>query len=371
MAKLSKKTKWYPDTYKEGEEIDIVNLIEDDIKTRESQAIFDKKHWKWKYKKNNAGFYPNWIKLAKSKNDDFIGGHYTAIPVLLKANKKIVLSAQSVDTLTHKTLRRQGVFTKLAGLCYDELISDNTDIIYGYPNDNSYPGFVKKLKWKHIFTVYELGYILDVSKLVNFKFKGGIKNFISKIVLNTIFKSRQLINQISNDKSFTFDEISINNIDTLIVDEIISENHNYYLDRSMDYLKWRYLDNPTDKEIYVSRITIENKIVGYYIIKYKIYPHRNNIKIAHVMELILNTGIKNIYSSVLKNIIQISRKKKAAIIYTYSHDKQFDYRQYKRFGFIKLDNKNFIVRVFKNEEKYEGIFEASKWFISQGDSDRA
>ena len=40
-------------------------------------------------------------------------------------------------------------------------------------------------------------------------------------------------------------------------------------------------------------------------------------------------------------------------------------------AFLKLDNKNFIIKINKNEEKYEGVFDSHNWFISQGDSDRA
>ncbi len=366
-----KKTIWNLDTYDEGKEGSIVELMQDDIKSRGSQAIFNKEFWIWKYKKNNAGFYPKWIKLAKSNDSDFIGGHYTVIPVYLKNKDKRILSGQSVDTLTHTTFRKQGVFTQLADFCYDELINDGVDLIYGYPNDNSFPGFVKKLNWKHLFTVYELGYILNISNLVNSKFKKGIKNIIAKIGLHLIYKVHQSINVFFINKDISYKKIKIREINNQIVDKLISTEHKFYIDRSSDYFKWRYSNNPVDKEIYVKEIIYENETVGYYIIKFKTYPHRDNIKIAHIMELIIKKDIKNIYSSVLNDIIHISKKEKATLIYTYSHDKQFDYKQYKKNGFIKLDNKNFIVRVNKNKEKLEGVYEANNWFISQGDSDRA
>lgn len=371
MSKQVRETNWYPDTYKEGDEINIVSLMEDDIKSRGSQAIFDKKHWLWKYKNNNAGFYPNWIKLAKGKKDDFIGGHYTVIPAMLKANGKVVLSSQSVDTMTHVTFRRQGVFTELANFCYEELIKDKSDVIFGYPNDNSYPGFVKKLDWKHIYTVHELGYILDVPKLVDYKFKNGMKNLAAKIGLGVFFNGHRFLNKRKKDQSFNYEQIQIDDIDPIIVDSIISSNYTYYLDRSLDYFKWRYSNNPNDKEIFVCRITKADKIVGYYVIKFKTYPHRNNVRIAHVMELILDESSTTIYENVLNNIVEVSKREKATMLYTYSHEKQFDFSAYKKYGFIKLDNKNFIIRINNNEPNYKGISDAKNWFITQGDADRA
>jgi len=366
-----KDKKWYHDNYHDGDEDSIVNLIQEDIQNRGSQAIFNKEFWRWKYKKNNAGFSKSWIKLAKSKVDHFIGGHYTVIPVYLNNNAGKFLSAQSVDTLTHISFRKQGVFTKLADLCYRELDKDNVDVVYGYPNDNSYPGFINKLGWKKLFVVHELCYILDVPKLVNYKFKNGYKNLIIKLGLRLYYNILQLFYKFVNNNNIRCEEIKIGDIDSQIMNKLISNKYVYFIDRSKEYLKWRYTDNPVDKELIIKKIIYKNETVGYYIVKIKTYPHRENIKIAHIMELILNQEIKNIYPTVFNDILKESKNEKATMIYAYSHKKQYDFMQYKRYGFIKIDNKNFIIKIIKNDDRYIGIYDSHNWFISQGDSDRA
>ncbi len=371
MKNKLKEKSWYPDVFKKGEEKDIVDLMEEDIKARGSGAIFDNEHWQWKFKDNNAGFFPNWIHLAKSKATNFIGGHYTVIPAFLKANGNTVLSCQSVDTMTHKTFRRQGVFTVLANACYNELIKSNVDIIYGYPNDSSYPGFVKKLEWDHIFTVDEFGYILDVPKLVDYKYKNFFKNVTVKVGLSALSVSRKFSRNVPTKNRFQFQTIPIDDVDHAIIEDLISKNYKYYLEKSKDYFKWRYVKNPHDREVMVKKVVHNKKIVGYYILKFKNYPHRNNIRAAHIMELILDQDVKEIYNATLNDIFVVSKERKMSMIYTYSHDKQFDYLPYKKFGFMKLDNKNFIIRINKNKQNYEGIFNANNWFITQGDSDRA
>ncbi len=57
--------------------------------------------------------------------------------------------AQSMDTMTHPDYQGQGVFTKLAEACYDIAAARGFEILYGFPNPLSYPGFVKRLGWTH------------------------------------------------------------------------------------------------------------------------------------------------------------------------------------------------------------------------------
>ncbi len=55
--------------------------------------------------------------------------------------------AQSGDTMTHKSHGGKGLFTKLASLTYDLCKEYRIAFVFGFPNYNSFPGFVKKLNW--------------------------------------------------------------------------------------------------------------------------------------------------------------------------------------------------------------------------------
>ncbi len=56
---------------------------------------------------------------------------------------------QSGDTMTHKNHGGKGLFTTLAKMTYKLSEEKGAAIVFGFPNDNSYPGFVKKLDWTH------------------------------------------------------------------------------------------------------------------------------------------------------------------------------------------------------------------------------
>ncbi len=56
---------------------------------------------------------------------------------------------QSGDTMTHKKHMGKGLFTSLANMTYELAQQEKIDFVFGFPNENSYHGFVKKLGWTH------------------------------------------------------------------------------------------------------------------------------------------------------------------------------------------------------------------------------
>lgn len=60
---------------------------------------------------------------------------------------KTYVAAQSGDTMTHRDHTGKGLFTTLARMTYELAEKEGVSFIFGFPNYNSYPGFVKKLQW--------------------------------------------------------------------------------------------------------------------------------------------------------------------------------------------------------------------------------
>ncbi len=74
--------------------------------------------------------------------------YYGVIPCFLSYGGKTVLAAQSADTMTHPGYRNMGLFVQLAELTYELCTHEEIPVIFGFPNQNSLPGFIKKLDWK-------------------------------------------------------------------------------------------------------------------------------------------------------------------------------------------------------------------------------
>jgi len=71
---------------------------------------------------------------------------YGVLPCLIQCGQRIVLAAQSADTMTHPDHRNKGLFIKLARLTFDLCKEVDVKLVFGFPNQNSYRG-LEKLGW--------------------------------------------------------------------------------------------------------------------------------------------------------------------------------------------------------------------------------
>lgn len=74
---------------------------------------------------------------------------YGVFPYPTEFDGKFYLAAQSGDTMTHPAHAGKGLFTTLAKMTYELAKTEGIQFIFGFPNKNSYPGFVRKLGWSH------------------------------------------------------------------------------------------------------------------------------------------------------------------------------------------------------------------------------
>jgi N-acetylglutamate synthase-like GNAT family acetyltransferase len=116
------------------------------------RAVFGRErsadHWRWKFAETP---YPNrQISLAVAKQGGALLGHYAVVPVPLNWMGRRILGAESVDTMVHPDARGLGLFEQLGTDCYARLRELGVGLVYGLPNRNSYPGFLRKLGWKRI-----------------------------------------------------------------------------------------------------------------------------------------------------------------------------------------------------------------------------
>jgi GNAT superfamily N-acetyltransferase len=97
----------------------------------------------WKFRDNPDG--PPIIAVAEDQGK--IVGQYALWPTTLRLGPHIIRGAQSLDTMTHPDYRGQGMFTVLAEQCMRFAVARGIEVLYGFPNESSYPGFVRKLDW--------------------------------------------------------------------------------------------------------------------------------------------------------------------------------------------------------------------------------
>jgi len=87
--------------------------------------------------------------------------YYGVLPIVISHNNEKILTAQSGDTMTHSDHQGKGLFIELASLTYELAKENKINLVWGFPNKNSYKGFTTKLNW------------VDNGPLTKFKIKVG------------------------------------------------------------------------------------------------------------------------------------------------------------------------------------------------------
>lgn len=143
--------------YQEGDEPKIQKMF---------KTIFGRRYplveWHWKFQDNP--YAPPQAYMAFQPDEELVA-HYTMMPVQFNVMGKPVLAAQSIDTMVSPKQRGKKLFEKTAAACYDRFERAGGALVFGFPNENSYPGFMRKLEWKRITHLKEYTLRLGVHQL--------------------------------------------------------------------------------------------------------------------------------------------------------------------------------------------------------------
>jgi hypothetical protein len=253
--------KWITRNYREGDEQGIVDLWKL-VFAEGEQERGELAYWYWQFRDNPAG--PPKIRLAI--DGDKVVGQYAVIPMNLQFMGKSVLATLSLDTMTHPHYRRQGMFGTLANELYADLGLNGMPVTYGFPNDNSLGGFVKKLQWTHICSlpVYVKPLRLDViaAQVIS---NPGLSIFAKPLARATgalAFRPGRLAEQYKPNISWLdiFDERADDLWDQVYDPAKIA------LVRNADYLNWRYFQNPS-RDYRVISFTKDADLLGYVVLR--------------------------------------------------------------------------------------------------------
>ena len=96
------------------------------------------------------------IELAIDSENEMLAGQYVVQPQRFRCFGQDIPCVLSFNTLTREAYRGQKIFIKLAERTYSRAADEGYVFVYGCPNQNSYPGFMRKLSFKdiHHFPLY-------------------------------------------------------------------------------------------------------------------------------------------------------------------------------------------------------------------------
>lgn len=358
--------RWSPRPYKNGDEEFIFELdksVQGKLLDREMWMTW----WNWKYRFNPSGDPVIWL----AESDGKIVGQYALTRARIKIANEVNSIAQSVNTLTHPAYRRQGIFETLARMAYDEAAQRGIIFIYGFPNELSYPGFIKKLGWSDLGTIRAWIIPLSVKnickKYIHNRLLSKVFEIGSCAVLNVLYRAAKahrtkglIISEISS-----FDERA----DDLWLK--VSKDPRIMVVRDRSYLNWRYFDIPNVKfTVYLAEN--DGQTLGYAVVKCEEY---NGLKLGRIFDLAVPPGQENITYSLLLKVIEFFKKERADLIVYRIISNKSQYRILRKCGFINsfpiAKHARFIVRPITSNISQKVLLDSDNWFVQTGDSDAA
>lgn len=345
--------------YQEGDEKGILTLM---------NAVYGQWHglnyWRWKYKENPLGFFPNWIWMAESNGK--IVGHYTVIPVRMKIGNKYILAAQSVDTATHPDYRRQGIFENLAKNVYAEAYRDGVRLIYGFANSPrrvtseagaSYEGLHKKLEWTHLCFMTRMLKGLGYSKPTG----SGIVTRMGAALLRFVTKTPSLggTEDIEIEKIDKFD----NGIDLFW--EKVSRGGQVMTKRDSAYLNWRI--NDADSEYVIIEAKKGGEVQGYVILKLD-----REMGTGAIVDLLALPNRQEVVISLILRSLDFFAEQNVLYLRCWMMKSNHYHKLLKRLGWVDTPTKMGLLFRMNSEkaQQHEGILgDVNNWYITWLDSD--
>ena len=220
--------------------------------------ISDIGYLKWQYEANPAG--PAIIQLARDLETDHLAGQYVVIPMRFKAFNQTVNGILSLNTLTRQIYTGQGIFTELAKTVYQDCAEQGSDFCYGFPNPNSYPGFMKKLGFTDLGSVPLLLRPLNIKALVKQRFGS---------LLGSLALPFQPFYKVRDRSEDDYEVYSLTPFNLSEVNAFWARTQDKYPImgiRDADFIRWRYFENPyRDYQLYAIRKKNGCELNGYIV----------------------------------------------------------------------------------------------------------
>lgn len=334
-----------------------------------STHIADLNYLDWQYNKNPYG--QAIIKIAQDEDNDQLAGQYVVIPNRLNMFKETIQGTLSLNTLTRKAYRGKGIFTTLAQEAYKTCEDLEYNYTIGFPNQNSYPGFIKKLGFKEIGRIPLLITPINLSKLVEMR----INKFISYGVKPIEFLFNKKIKKNKLLVGYTLEELNESNVCEIdMLWDRVKNKYNIIGERNAEFIKWRFIKTAV-REYKGYILKYNETILGYIIGSIN---EVEGIKSGMIVDFIIDSSCNiKMAKTLVEEIMNYFINKNATMVGALMLKHTQEYKILTSSKFYKcpkrLEPQPFIV-IYKThgkslDDREEKILNIDNWFLTMGDYD--
>ncbi|WP_125116835.1 GNAT family N-acetyltransferase [Agathobaculum sp. Marseille-P7918] len=315
------------------------------------------------YFKNPAG--EALIDLAWDEENNALAGQYIVWPQKFFCKGKNIPCVNSLNTLTKREYRGQGIFTGLANKTYSRAASAGDKFCYGVPNPNSYPGFIKKLHFKKVCDLPLLLRPLCLSRMT--------AEYFNRPVLKNILKPVNCLFGISGKETkYQFCEIKSENLQ--LVDEFwktVCGKYSIMNVRDSAHVRFRYLEMPR-RQYYPYVAMYQAKPVCFAVGR---IMEVAGMQCAMLADFLFQDGFEDAAKSLIRHMLVQLKKQGASLAGCLMLEHTQEYKVLKKLGFIrcpkKLEPQPFplLVRRFDESIAESELVNSQNWFFTMGDYD--
>lgn len=113
--------------------------------------------------------------------DGTVASYYNTIPYVIRYKDIDMLAAQSCVAMTHSDHRGKGLFPLLGKAVHDLTRDEGAKFIFGFPNELSYHGLVRKMDFKHLDTMKSFRIKVKTLPIAKILKKVGLKDQYMKL----------------------------------------------------------------------------------------------------------------------------------------------------------------------------------------------
>jgi len=251
-----------------------------------------------------------------------------------------IKASLSFDTGTHPDFRRQGIFVTLGNHHFKEEGNQEIHFSTGFPNENFWPGG-KKFNWHGLCPIPLL--------------------------------ENEAIHELPKEliKDYEFQEITSFDEEFKGFSEKFKDQIPIYLNRTRDYLNWRFCEKPDLEQLKYSYLKYKifdksGEFISYIVLK---YFQAENQMILHLVDFLIEED-EILYKAVLNFLLENANNNGVKKISLFSNRLLPFSKFLEKVGFKYAETKRvYIVRANNDFLDKEVLFDEKNHFFTMGDSD--
>ena len=274
------------------------------------------------------------------EDEDKIVGTNCVIPIeLVTSENKTILTGKSEDTLVDPAYRGQNIFFNLYQVLFEACKENGIKVVWGFTS--AYKPFKKlgfRIPYIHqqglavnkIFPSYN--YLSQLNKKNNLVSRAKILGLCiySKLKFAISFHSTNI-----KEYRISIQEEILDNVDSLIQTNLISNRGSFAINQSPDFQKWRIYDNPNYHRVHTYGFYDDNQILKGLII-FNSHPN----KAVYISQ---STFHSDLSSKVVSAMINYATHKMFQQGITFIRNWHFDHNHYNKSEIGNYHNAGYIV----------------------------